>query len=220
MTRDTVNTNAAFVGSDDASLGGSIKRNLIRSESDATTNQSISTFMNTNADNISDFLSGELIDCVELDDVVCVSFTEFDGHVYNLENKNNWYVANDIVTHNCRSTLVPYDDKFIKGRQPFVRVEKNDDGKFLPAGKLTKKQKEKLGYKVGSVEAGTSYSKWFATQDAAFQKDWLGPSKYKLYKEGGYDISRFVDPVGKPYTLAELAAKDAATFKRLGFNVK
>lgn len=121
---------------------------------------------------------------------------------------------------NCRSVLVAYDEKFIRGRQPFVRVEKNKDGKFLPAGKLTKKQKEKLGYKAGSVEAGTSYSKWFATQDATFQKDWLGESRYKLYKEGGYSIDRFVDDLGHKYNLAELAAKDAATFKRLGFNVK
>jgi len=120
---------------------------------------------------------------------------------------------------NCRSTLVPYDERFIKGRQPFVRVEKNKDGKFLPAGKLSAKQKEELGYKVGSVPAGTSYSKWFATQDAAFQKDWLGPSRYKLYKEGGYTIDRFVDPLGAKYSLAELAAMDAKTFKQLGFNV-
>ena len=119
----------------------------------------------------------------------------------------------------CRSVLAPYDEKFIKGRQPFVRVEKNKDGKFLPAGKLSAKQKEELGYKVGSVPAGTSYSKWFATQDAAFQKDWLGPSRYKLYKDGGYTIDRFVDPLGAKYNLAELAAMDAKTFKQLGFNV-
>ena len=143
---------------------------------------------------------------------VCASLS---GRIYDLDKPH----PQPPIHPNCRSVLVGYDDKFIKGRQPFVRVEKNDDGKFLPAGKLSKKQKEKLGYKVGSVEAGTSYSKWFATQDSTFQKDWLGPSKYKLYKEGGYDISRFVDPVGKPYTLAELAAKDSATFKRLGFNV-
>lgn len=120
---------------------------------------------------------------------------------------------------NCRSSLAPYDEKFIRGRQPFVRVEKNKDGKFLPAGKLSAKQKKELGYKVGSVPAGTSYSKWFATQDAAFQKDWLGPSRYKLYKEGGYTIDRFVDPLGAKYSLAELAAMDAKTFKQLGFNV-
>ncbi|MBU4884292.1 hypothetical protein IF169_24085, partial [Salmonella enterica subsp. enterica serovar Typhimurium] len=43
---------------------------------------------------------------VELDDVVDLVFGEADfcGHVYNLENEQNWYLANGIIAHNCRST--------------------------------------------------------------------------------------------------------------------
>ena len=26
----------------------------------------------------------------------------YSGHVYNLETENNWYIANNIITHNCR----------------------------------------------------------------------------------------------------------------------
>lgn len=31
----------------------------------------------------------------------------YSGHIYNLENKNNWYSANGIVTHNCRCVAQP-----------------------------------------------------------------------------------------------------------------
>lgn len=34
----------------------------------------------------------------------------FSGHVYNLETVSNWYVANGIVTHNCRCVAVPVLD--------------------------------------------------------------------------------------------------------------
>jgi hypothetical protein len=32
---------------------------------------------------------------------------EFDGHVYNLSTKTEWYLANGIVAHNCRCDIVP-----------------------------------------------------------------------------------------------------------------
>jgi hypothetical protein len=46
---------------------------------------------------------------VSFDDVALVSFREVDcgWHVYNLENKDNWYLSNGIITHNCRSTMQP-----------------------------------------------------------------------------------------------------------------
>ena len=33
--------------------------------------------------------------------------SEFSSHVYNLENKSNWYVANGIITHNCKCFMTP-----------------------------------------------------------------------------------------------------------------
>lgn len=34
-------------------------------------------------------------------------FSEYSGHVYNLETDSGWYDANGIITHNCRCTMVP-----------------------------------------------------------------------------------------------------------------
>jgi hypothetical protein len=58
--------------------------------------------------------------------------------------------------------------------------------------------------------------KFFDQTDEFFQKEWLGPARYKLYKEGNYSIDKFVDPQGAMYTLDELKALDAKTFKELG----
>lgn len=128
---------------------------------------------------------------------------------------------------NCRTMLAPSMDGELVGDRPFVRSLKvrggykiGDDGErvplppqFRPVGKMTKAQRAKAGLEIGQVKAGTNYSKWFSNQDAAFQKEWLGPKRYKLYKEGGYDLSRFIDPRGRQYTLEELRRRDAETFR-------
>lgn len=129
--------------------------------------------------------------------------------------------------YSCRTQLVPSLDGDIVGNRPFVRSLKvrggyriGEDGERTPRapsfrsiGKMTKAQRERAGLKVGQVNASTNYSKWFANQDAAYQREWLGPKRYQLYKQGGYDLSRFVDPRGREYTLNELRQRDAETFK-------
>lgn len=44
---------------------------------------------------------------IVLDRVLQVSSRYFSGHVYNLQTDTGWYVANGIITHNCRCTMVP-----------------------------------------------------------------------------------------------------------------
>jgi 8-oxo-dGTP pyrophosphatase MutT (NUDIX family) len=48
-------------------------------------------------------LSGE----VALDEVVHIQRDILATQVYNLETSNGWYIANDIVTHNCRCVPLP-----------------------------------------------------------------------------------------------------------------
>ena len=42
-----------------------------------------------------------------LDNVTAVHSFIAHTHVYNLETKDNWYIANGIINHNCRCILVP-----------------------------------------------------------------------------------------------------------------
>jgi hypothetical protein len=44
---------------------------------------------------------------VVVDRIVNLSSRQFSGHVYNLQTVTGWYVANGIITHNCRCTMVP-----------------------------------------------------------------------------------------------------------------
>lgn len=111
--------------------------------------------------------------------------------------------------YRCRSVLVGVETKdgHIDGKRPFVADDR-------PVSKIPKGQREG---KIGQVDANTKYPEWFAKQDAKFQKDWLGQTRYELYKKGGLSLDKFVDPLtGKQYTLAELKRKDDELFKRLG----
>lgn len=108
---------------------------------------------------------------------------------------------------NCRSMLVGVDeDGNMSGKRPFVMDER-------PVKDIPKGERKDL---IGQLDANTSFPKFFDKADTFFQKEWLGETRYKLYKEGNFPLSKFVDPLGKEYTIKELRELDIATFKRLG----
>lgn len=107
---------------------------------------------------------------------------------------------------NCRSVLAPSFGGDIQGKRPYVRA-------FKPVGKIPKgKRPDDM---IGQVSANTNYAKWFQRQPASFQREWLGDTRYKLYKQGDYTIDRFVDPTGRKLTLEELRQRDRDTFREL-----
>lgn len=107
---------------------------------------------------------------------------------------------------NCRSVLVGVDaDGVLPGQRPFVMDERKV--KDIP-----KDERKDL---IGQLDANTSFKDFFDQADEFFQREWLGPSKYKLYKEGGYSLDKFTDPLGREYTLAELKVLDQKVFKML-----
>lgn len=70
---------------------------------------------------------------------------------------------------------------------------------------------------ISTIDSNVKFPEWFPKQSAAFQESWLGPSRYKLFKEGKYSLDKFVDPLtGQPFTLAELKKLDEEMFNRLG----
>ena len=44
---------------------------------------------------------------INFDSVITVDSVVLNTHVYNLETKNNWYVSNNIIEHNCRCVIIP-----------------------------------------------------------------------------------------------------------------
>ncbi len=45
---------------------------------------------------------------ITFDNVVNIERKSFSGYVYNLQTKDNIYISNNIITHNCRCVLLPY----------------------------------------------------------------------------------------------------------------
>lgn len=62
-------------------------------------------------ENFGDWLPGNIVS----DSIIKITRREFSGHVYNLETETGWYVANSIITHNCRCSLVPQLKKAYRG---------------------------------------------------------------------------------------------------------
>lgn len=108
---------------------------------------------------------------------------------------------------NCRSTLIGvYADGNLGGVRPFVADER----------KIKNIPKDERDGIIGQVEANTKFSDWFKDQDDDFQRNWLGSTRFELYKKSDFPIDKFVDPIGRKYTLDELKALDKKTFKELG----
>lgn len=144
----------------------------------------------------------------------CGVCAALDGKVYAIDEPKPAATLHP----NCRCRYIAALDDEVVGNRPFVRalkVRKRDGTyRFRSIGDMTKKQREEAGLQVGQVKATTTFGKWFANQDATFQKQWLGPARYRLYKEGGLSLDRFVDPIaGRQYSLEELRRRDEDTFK-------
>lgn len=108
---------------------------------------------------------------------------------------------------NCRSTLVPVDkDGQLIGQRPYVMDERKL--KDIP-----KHEREQL---TSQLDANITFKEFFNKTDDFFQKEWLGPKRYKLYKEGKFDFDKFFDPEGELYSLEQLRILDEQTFKVLG----
>ena len=137
---------------------------------------------------------------------------------------------------NCRSMRVASINGEALGMRPakpstekqLVREYAKQEG----LGDVSSRDKLPRGYKgsyddfasrrirelTGQVPAKVSYQDWLSGQSASFQNDVLGPTRGKLFRNGGYELTNFVDRSGGTVTLADLAAKDAAAFKAAGLD--
>ena len=59
----------------------------------------------------------------------------------------------------------------------------------------------------GQVPADLTYKQWFKAQPSSFQKELLGPNRYKMYAAGLEDVTKYASPAGKLYTLKQLYAR-------------
>lgn len=68
----------------------------------------------------------------------------------------------------------------------------------------------------GKVPADLTYFQWLEKQSTSVQEDVLGPTRMKLWKEGGIAPDRFQNDLGRVYTLDELKRRRPQAFKEAG----
>lgn len=99
---------------------------------------------------------------------------------------------------NCRSTIIPEVDPSLD---------------FLDEGATRSAE-------FGPVDANMGYYDWLKTQDEDFVKEAIGPTRAKLFKEGGLSSDEFARlNLGKnfqPLTLDEMQKLEPLAFKRAG----
>jgi hypothetical protein len=88
--------------------------------------------------------------------------------------------------YNCRCVRVPVTD---------------------PAFAALKEGATRASY-TGPVAATKTFGGFFKDQGADFQKEFLGPERYDLYRSGQVKLDGFADQSGRAYTLAELASRE------------
>jgi SPP1 gp7 family putative phage head morphogenesis protein len=71
----------------------------------------------------------------------------------------------------------------------------------------------------GQVPASTTYGEWLKRQPASVQKEVLGATRAKLFKDGGLDISRFTGEGLQPLNLEQLRKLEEKSFKKAGIDL-
>jgi SPP1 gp7 family putative phage head morphogenesis protein len=98
---------------------------------------------------------------------------------------------------NCRSRRVPVvkDEFAIKG--------------------LTG-ERPAVGDEIGTLRGDVNFGSFLKRQSAGFQDEFLGPTRGKLFRQGGLTIDRFRDETGRTYTLEQLQALNPIAFDDAG----
>lgn len=118
---------------------------------------------------------------------------------------------------NCRSTYLYLTDlsEAKRGTQSAIGGKDVDD--INPNRKLVYRGKKDTDiFKPGQISAGSTQDGWLRQQPEWFQDSALGPTRAKLFRDGGIKIDKFTDMVGKPLTLDQLRELDADAFKKAG----
>lgn len=139
---------------------------------------------------------------------------------------------------NCRSVMVAViDPDVVTGERPTVTDTRNRRVReidFRAEAKaedpsrwrqMTVKQrnqriaelrKEWSDANIGQVPAKTNYQSWLTRQSERFQDEVLGPTRGKLFRDGGLTLDNFVDATGRELTLTELARRYPDAFEMGG----
>ena len=169
--------------------------------------------------------NSDIIDTIEyvavLDGRTTPICASLDGNKYNINEG-----PMPPMHLNCRSVRVPYISGMENiGNRPYVRDTRTakkrrkdfrKDAKTRVGAdewkKLSRKERDALirtekqvweKEAIGTVESTTTFKNWFDTQPSSFQQQYLGTTRFNMYKEGT-PFDEFVGENGRLATLESL----------------
>lgn len=119
---------------------------------------------------------------VLVDNIINIERHSFHGYVYNLETDKGWYVANSIITHNCRCVLSP--QTMFSG---------------LGSGQRASD--------AGPVDRKITFDDFLASKSDAWQDSNLGKGRAEMYRDGKITLKDLTSGTGRPISLEALRAK-------------
>lgn len=122
-----------------------------------------------------------------LDDIVDMKVVDFHDYVYNVETKKGWYVANGIVTHNCRSVMIPETLTF------------REMGLDMPEPEIGERASS-----LGPLDANTTMDQYLNRVSESQQNEMLGKGRADLWRRGKITLSQLLDGRGRELTLQQL----------------
>lgn len=67
------------------------------------------------------------------------------------------------------------------------------------------------------VPQNMSFEEWLKTKDDRFLRQYFGPTRYALYKDGKLPLRKFINPeTSRAFTIEDLKKRDKAAFRRAG----
>lgn len=98
------------------------------------------------------------------------------------------------------------------------RVGKRDDLPRGTKGDYDNWARKRVRQLTGQVPRATNYQTWLKGQTNTFQDDILGPTRAKLFRDGGLTLDKFVAANGSELNLSQLASKHASAFRAAGID--
>jgi SPP1 gp7 family putative phage head morphogenesis protein len=141
-----------------------------------------------------DDLVGGVIWVATLDTRTCEICMGYDGQEFSIDRG-----PRPPAHPSCRCTTMPR----VKSWR-----ELGIDADEVPAGTRASMN--------GQVPATLSFDAWLKSQSAAVQDEALGPTRGRLFRDGGLTVDRFTDARGNQLNLDELRRREADAFDKAG----